>query len=64
MDQQLRGTRRFPVADRPVELLLLVPADVGIAVERDEVVADRAVDRVLEIGMPGFGALSIRLREW
>ena len=58
--------RRLPVADRPVELLLLVPGDEGVAQQRGDVVGDRAAHRVLEVedagvrvGRPsGFAASS------
>ena len=47
--RQPRLARRFPVADRPVELLLLVPRDEGVAQQRGDVVADRPGDGVLEV---------------
>ena len=44
-----RLARALPVADRPVELPLLVPLDVRVAQQRHEVVGDRPVDGVLEV---------------
>ena len=49
LDRQAGAARRLPVADRPVELLLLVPRDEGVAQQRGDVVGDRAADRVLEV---------------
>src|SRR5882672_5064152 len=48
-DRQARVPRLLPVPDRPVDDALLLPGDVGVAQERDEVVGDRSVDGVLEI---------------
>ena len=47
--------RRLPVAHRPVDLLLLVPGDEGVAQQRGHVVADRAAHRVLEVEDAGVG---------
>ena len=49
VDRQAGLARRLPVAHRPVELLLLVPGDEGVAQQRGDVVADRAVHGVLEV---------------
>ena len=48
-DGQLRGACTLPIADRPVQLLLLVPLDVRIAQQRHEVIRDRPVNGILEI---------------
>src|SRR5574343_1924415 len=45
--RQAGGAGLFPVADDPVDFLFLVPGNESVAEERDEVVGDRAVDRVL-----------------
>src|SRR5205809_2695607 len=48
-DRQPLGAGLLPIADRPIDDAFLVPSDVGVAQERDEIVGDRAVDRVLKI---------------
>ncbi len=48
-DWQPLGAGLLPIADRPIDDAFLVPSDVGVAQERDEIVGDRAVDRVLKI---------------
>src|SRR5882672_1299307 len=47
--RQLRGPGFLPVAHRPVDDLLLLPGDVGVAQQRDEVVGDGTIYGVLEI---------------
>ena len=47
--------RHLPVADRPVDLLLFLPGDEGVAQQRGDVVGDRAADRVLEVEDAGVG---------
>src|SRR5213080_2030585 len=52
---EVRGYRQsrvfgpLPVSNRPIELIFLVPCDVRVTQKRDEIVGDRAVDRILEI---------------
>ena len=55
VNRQAGLARHFPVADDEIELVLLVPRDVRVAVERDEVVGDRAVDGVLKVDDAGVG---------
>jgi len=49
VDWQAGGARLFPVADRQIEHEGFVPFDVGVAQERDEVVADRAGHGILKV---------------
>src|SRR5207249_4651074 len=46
---QTRVARTFPVTHGPVELMLLVPCDVGVAQQGNEIVGNRPINRVLEI---------------
>ena len=63
VDRQAGLARLLPVAHRPVELLLLVPGDEGVAQQRGDVVADRPGDRVLEVeDARALRASAIRLR--
>eukprot|EP01022_Parablepharisma_sp_SALTPOND_P033110 TRINITY_DN881_c1_g1_i15.p1 TRINITY_DN881_c1_g1~~TRINITY_DN881_c1_g1_i15.p1 ORF type:complete len:1351 (-),score=485.80 TRINITY_DN881_c1_g1_i15:36729-40781(-) len=48
-DRQAGAAGLFPVADGPVQHHFLVPLDVGVAQQRDQVIGDGAVDRILEI---------------
>src|SRR5258706_527007 len=43
------GASRLPEAHGPIDLVLLVPFDVGAAQQRHEIVGHRPVDRTLEI---------------
>ncbi|MPN58651.1 hypothetical protein SDC9_206361 [bioreactor metagenome] len=47
--RQAGGAGLFPVADDPVDFLPFLPGNEGVAEQRDDVVGDRAVDRVLKV---------------
>src|SRR5213592_100855 len=51
-DGQPLAPRLLPIADRPIDDAFLLPGEVGVAQERDEIIGDRAVHRVLKIENP------------
>src|SRR6266704_1042970 len=54
-NRQASGPGLLPIADRPIDDASLVPGDVGVAQEGDEIVSDRTVYRVLKIENSGAG---------
>src|SRR6266850_353693 len=54
-DRELCCPGFLPVADRPIDDAFLVPGDVRVAQERDQIVGDRTVHRVLKIENSGAG---------
>ena len=62
VDRQPGLARHLPVAHRPVDLLLLVPGDEGVAQQRGDVVEIGPCTASWKSRMPGLGVATIRLR--